>query len=69
MISSIKTRLSVITPVYNGIRFIEFCIRNVIEQNCPDAEHIIVDGGSTDGLVYVCDIMGYAKKRVYKKTS
>jgi len=46
-------RLSVITPVFNGIRFIEFCIRNVIEQNCPDAEHIIVDGGSTDGSVEV----------------
>jgi glycosyltransferase involved in cell wall biosynthesis len=46
-------RLSVITPVINGIRFIEFCIRNVIDQNCPGAEHIIVDGGSTDGTVEV----------------
>jgi glycosyltransferase involved in cell wall biosynthesis len=44
-------KLSVITPVFNGVRFIEFCIRNVIEQICPDAEHIIIDGGSTDGTV------------------
>ena len=48
-----KCRLSVITPVFNGIRFIEFCIRNVIEQNCPDIEHIIIDGVSTDGTVEV----------------
>jgi glycosyltransferase involved in cell wall biosynthesis len=46
-------KLSVITPVFNGIRFIEFCIKNVIEQNCPDVEHIIVDGGSSDGTIEV----------------
>lgn len=53
-------RLSVITPVYNGIRFIEFCIRNVIGQECPGVEHIIIDGGSTDGTVDV--IRRYAEE-------
>jgi glycosyltransferase involved in cell wall biosynthesis len=50
---SMPSKLSVITPVFNGIRFIEFCIRNMIDQKCPEAEHIIVDGGSTDGTVDV----------------
>ena len=40
--------ISVITPVYNGERFIEYCIKNVIDQACPGVEHIIMDGGSTD---------------------
>jgi glycosyltransferase involved in cell wall biosynthesis len=53
-------KVSIITPIFNGIRFIEFCIKNVIEQNCRDAEHIIVDGGSTDGTVEV--IERYAAK-------
>jgi len=53
-------RISVITPVFNGIRFIEYCITNVIGQNCYDAEHIIIDGGSTDGSVDV--IRAYAEK-------
>lgn len=52
--------LSIITPVYNGKRFVEFCIRNVIEQQCQDSEHIIIDGGSTDGTVDV--IKNYAEK-------
>ncbi len=43
--------ISIITPVYNGQRFIESCIRVVIDQKCVSAEHVIVDGGSTDGTV------------------
>ncbi len=52
--------ISIITPVYNGERFIEFCIKNVIEQNCPEAEHVIVDGGSQDATVDI--VRHYAKK-------
>lgn len=52
--------ISIITPVLNGVRFIEFCINNVIEQSCPDTEHIIVDGCSTDGSVEI--IRHYTKK-------
>lgn len=45
--------LSVITVVFNGERFIEDCIKNVIELACSDVEHIIVDGGSTDRTVEI----------------
>ncbi|MEA5510427.1 glycosyltransferase [Crocosphaera sp. UHCC 0190] len=38
--------IRVIIPVYNGEQFIESCLKVVIEQNCLDVEHIIVDGGS-----------------------
>jgi glycosyltransferase involved in cell wall biosynthesis len=43
--------ISIITPVYNGVRFIETCLQVVIDQHCPEVEHIIVDGGSIDGTV------------------
>ncbi len=46
-------KISVITPIYNGEEFIESCIKNVIEQNCPEMEHIIVDGGSKDRTVEI----------------
>jgi len=58
--ATMTIKFSVITPVYNGVRFIEMCINNVIEQGCPAVEHIIVDGGSTDGTVDV--IRRYAEK-------
>lgn len=43
--------ISVITPVYNGEKFIESCLQAVINQNCISVEHIIVDGGSRDRTI------------------
>ena len=45
--------LSIITPVYNGENFISQCIESVAAQNCAGAEHIIVDGGSSDRTVNI----------------
>jgi glycosyltransferase involved in cell wall biosynthesis len=52
--------LSVITPTYNSNRFIESCIQVVIDQGCSDVEHVIIDGGSTDGTVDI--IQQYAQQ-------
>jgi glycosyltransferase involved in cell wall biosynthesis len=52
--------ITVITPVYNGEKFIEKCIQVIINQNCPEVEHIIVDGGSKDRTVEI--IQQYAEK-------
>ena len=49
--------ISVITPVYNGESFIESCIKIVIEQNCGDVEHIIVEGGSKMGQLLLSNNM------------
>jgi glycosyltransferase involved in cell wall biosynthesis len=42
--------LSVITPVLNGIEYIEETIKSVKGLQIP-FEHIVVDGGSTDGTL------------------
>ncbi len=52
--------ISVVTPVYNGEKFIEKCVQVVINQQCPNLEHIIVDGDSKDRTVEI--IKEYAEK-------
>lgn len=46
-------RLSIITPSYNQAAFIEETIRSVMDQDHDDIEHIVMDGGSTDGTVEI----------------
>jgi glycosyltransferase involved in cell wall biosynthesis len=42
-------KISIVTPHLNHRPFIEETIRSILLQGYPDIEHIIVDGGSTDG--------------------
>ncbi len=46
-------KISIVTPSYNSAEFIEDCIQSVLKQNYPNFEHIIIDGGSTDGTVEI----------------
>lgn len=41
--------ISIVTPCYNGAEFLEQCILSIKRQNVQNFEHIIVDGGSSDG--------------------
>jgi glycosyltransferase involved in cell wall biosynthesis len=43
-----KPLVSICTPVYNGERFLEKCIKGVLNQIYQNFEYVIVDNASTD---------------------
>lgn len=43
--------VSVITPTYQAGARLRRCLENVRGQTYPNVEHVVIDGGSTDGTV------------------
>lgn len=42
-------RVSIITPVWNGVNTLRRCLESVQSQTYANWEHIVIDGGSVDG--------------------
>lgn len=48
-------KITVVTPSFNQAEFIDATLRSVHDQQYPNLEHIVMDGGSTDGSVEVIE--------------
>lgn len=45
--------VSIITPNYNGSKYLEETIKSVINQTYQNIEHLIIDGNSNDGSIQI----------------
>lgn len=53
--SIVLPKISLITPVYNGEKYIEKTFLSIYFQEYPNLEHILMDGGSTDNTMKIVE--------------
>jgi glycosyltransferase involved in cell wall biosynthesis len=55
-------KISIITPSFNQGQYLEQTIQSVIQQNYPNLEYIIIDGGSSDNTL---DLISKYERNIY----
>ena len=60
-------RFCIVTPSYNTGRYIGAAVRSVLDQDWPEVDYVVMDGGSTDGTVEVLESFGPRLKWVSAK--
>ena len=60
-------KVSIITACYNDTETIEQCMDSVANQDYPDIEHVIIDGGSKDGSLNIIEKKKKKYTRLYSK--
>ena len=48
-----SSKITIVTPNFNGADYLEECIQSVISQGRDNLQYVVIDGGSTDGSVDV----------------
>lgn len=56
--------LTIIVPVYNKVKYIDSCIKSIIDQSFKDFELILINDGSTDQSGEQCDYYANVDDRI-----
>lgn len=57
-------KISIIVPVYNADKYVDKCIKSILEQTYANFELIIIDDGSTDQSAAICDEWSQKDSRI-----
>ena len=58
-------KLSIITTCLNSERTIRFTLNSILSQSYKNIEHIIIDGGSTDGTKKILNKYNHRQKKIF----
>lgn len=56
--------VSIIVPVYKVEKYLEYCVKSLINQTLNDIEIILVDDGSPDSCGEICDKLAKSDERI-----
>lgn len=59
-----QEKISIIIPIFNAEKYLERCIKSVLNQTYKNFEAILVDDGSTDNSCLICDNYALKDKRL-----
>ena len=57
-------KVSIIVPVYNAEKYLEQCVDSLLAQSLEDIEIILVNDGSTDSSLNLCDYYSQIDSRI-----
>ena len=59
-----KKLISVIVPVYNSEKYVNRCIDSILNQTYENLEVILIDDGSSDGSLKICESWAEKDNRI-----
>lgn len=61
--------VSIVVPIYNVERYLDDCLRSIVNQRQEQVEILLIDDGSTDGSGSICEACAeaYGNVRAYHK--
>ena len=56
--------ISIIIPVFNAEKYINRCIKSVVDQSYSELEIIVVNDGSIDNSLFICELLATQDRRI-----
>lgn len=62
--NSICKKISIIVPIYNSSMYLDRCLKSIINQTYSNIEILLIDDGSTDNSLEICNQFAIKDKRI-----